>query len=788
MAQTNELKLIISAEVDRYITALNKAESQTNSFGSKAKSALMGIGTSLAAGFGIYELVNQLKGAYLAAEEVTRVNAKLEAVLKATGYSAGLTSSAIDDMATKMMDLTGVDDEVIKSAQTVLLTFRNIGKDVFPEATQAMLDMSAVMGQDLQSSAVQLGKALNDPIEGVSALRRVGVQLTQQQEDQIKVLVKNGQGLEAQKIILEELKKEFGGAAAASKTFSQEITTAFGNLQESVGQLLGNENAVTGYLRRLAEGWQIIIDKIRVATTEINKMSLTDAQTKLNNVESDRINAESKYGKKALNTPINKIGGMNLTPFDSVKSVYQKNLKDEAALNARIKLLYKQQQDREKSAAKAAEEAAKNKNRFNTGGKGSDKDKSDDSYKSLRSSIDDEKATLDYKTSLRRKAAQNGVDIEKNEYYKAVEALAVEHFNKLREIESSEASNKGQLKLKTNELYDKKASELKIKLDKEASDKEYELRQKAGEEKLKVIQEENQRFQDSYNKKIDLIRQYENERLVIENSNEVENYLTSQGYSKGASYFSELKKLYEDFRLEEKKINEESLLDEQQKNEAKLALNEAFKAKNKQIFADASEKDAEEFRQIWGNAYEDLFSQQRSFADISKKLMLDLAMYYMKLTLQQLALSESTALKEIALNSTSAIISAIKAVVGIPVIGPALAVGAAAGTAALIASYATKRAYGGGVKAGEPYIVGDGGKPEVFIPRSDGAIFPDANKFAQRQNGESQNVSQPVVVSPVYHINALDSKGVEKILKEHTETLGTLVTKYQAKQARYGRV
>jgi len=30
--------------------------------------------------------------------------------------------------------------------------------------------MSTAMGQDLKSSAIQLGKALNDPIQGVAAL------------------------------------------------------------------------------------------------------------------------------------------------------------------------------------------------------------------------------------------------------------------------------------------------------------------------------------------------------------------------------------------------------------------------------------------------------------------------------------------------------------------------------------------------------------------------------------------------------------------------------------------
>ena len=766
MPQNNELKLIISAEVEKYLAALNKAESQTNSFGSKAKSALMGIGTSLATGFGIYELVNQLKGAYLAAEEVSRVNARLEAVLKATGYAAGLTASNIDDMASKFMDLTGIDDEVIKGAQTVLLTFRNIGSDIFPEATQAMLDMSAVMGQDLQSSAVQLGKALNDPIEGVSALRRVGVQLTQQQEDQIKTLVKNNQGMEAQKIILEELKKEFGGAAAASKTFSQEITTAFGNLQESFGSLMQSENAITTYLRNLAGGWQVIIDKIRIASTEINNLSFDDAQTKLQDVEIKKYQIENDKMRQFLS------GGK-----EGIKSTAEyKNLEnEETALNKRIQLLYKQKQAQEELAKKAANEEAKNKNRFNTGG-GSKKteDKTENAYKSILDSINNESNAINTKNKLRQQAAKSGINTE-NEYYKAVESLALEKAAKLRDIETSDAANKGELKIKLNQLYTEKASQLEIDLALKKNKEIYEAEQKAGEERLQVIQEAQQRYQESYNKKIDLIKQYENERIVVENSDQVEKYLLEQGYNKGASYFSDLKKLYEDFRIEEKRINDESILDEQQKNEAKLALNEAYKAKTKQLFINANdketEKEAEKFKQIWGNAYEDLFSQQRNFVDISKKLMLDLTLYYMQLTLKRLALSESATLKEIALDSNSAIIKAIKSVVETPFVGPALAIGAAAGTAALIANFA-RRENGGPVIAGVPYIVGEK-RAEVFVPNQNGYIRPNTDGLHGGGAGGQQQQGTVAIINN-YNIKAWDSQDVKQYLYAHAKDIANI--------------
>ncbi len=76
----------------------------------------------------------------------------------------------------------------------------------------------------MKASAIQLGKALNDPTKGVTALSRVGVTFTQQQKDQIKALQESGDTMGAQKVILKELQKEFGGSAkAAGDTFAGKV-------------------------------------------------------------------------------------------------------------------------------------------------------------------------------------------------------------------------------------------------------------------------------------------------------------------------------------------------------------------------------------------------------------------------------------------------------------------------------------------------------------------------------------------------------------------------------------
>jgi hypothetical protein len=132
-----------------------------------------------------------------------------------------------------MLKKTGIDDEAIKSGENMLLTFTNVrneaGKnnDIFTQATKVTADLSVAFGKDMTESAILVGKALQDPIAGVTALRRVGVQLSEQQQQQIKDFVEAGDVMSAQKVILRELATEVGGSANAyGKTMAGQVAIA----------------------------------------------------------------------------------------------------------------------------------------------------------------------------------------------------------------------------------------------------------------------------------------------------------------------------------------------------------------------------------------------------------------------------------------------------------------------------------------------------------------------------------------------------------------------------------
>lgn len=179
--------------------------------------------------------------------KVGRISAQ---VIKSTGGVAKISAAQMGDLATAISNKTGADDEAIQSGENLLATFTNVrnetgkGNQIFDRATQAAVDMAAAMNNGtvdaagLKTANIQLGKALNDPIKGVSALSKVGVSFTADQKEQIKTLVESGRTLDAQKIILAEVGKEFGGAAQAAADPLTRLQTITGNLAEKFGGFL----------------------------------------------------------------------------------------------------------------------------------------------------------------------------------------------------------------------------------------------------------------------------------------------------------------------------------------------------------------------------------------------------------------------------------------------------------------------------------------------------------------------------------------------------------------------
>lgn len=171
-----------------------------------------------------------------------KADAQLKAVITSTNGIAGRSFEQLKKQASDLQNITLFGDEETQKAQAALLTFTKVQGDVFDETLPIILDMSAALGKNLQESSLQVGKALNDPILGVSALGEAGVQFTQKQKDMIKSLVEGGDAAAAQRIMLKELETQFGGSAEAAAKAGlgpyQQFQNRIGDIKESIGLLV----------------------------------------------------------------------------------------------------------------------------------------------------------------------------------------------------------------------------------------------------------------------------------------------------------------------------------------------------------------------------------------------------------------------------------------------------------------------------------------------------------------------------------------------------------------------
>jgi hypothetical protein len=180
---------------ERYERAVRKASSSNDDFAHGSARVRTGLGSfavggaavgGAVVGFGL--LGRAVMDATTGYQDHLKVVAQTDTVIRSTGGAANATSKEITGLANSLEAKTAVDGDVIQSGENMLLTFTNVrneagkGNDVFNQATRTLVDMSSALGTDTAQSAVQLGKALNDPIKGVGALSRVGVTFTDQQK------------------------------------------------------------------------------------------------------------------------------------------------------------------------------------------------------------------------------------------------------------------------------------------------------------------------------------------------------------------------------------------------------------------------------------------------------------------------------------------------------------------------------------------------------------------------------------------------------------------------------
>lgn len=258
----------VGADISEFKSSIKEAEKNAAGFSKKMEQIggkMQKLGNSLTVGLTL-PIGAFFKSSIDAAIEQENAIAELDAVIASTGGSAGVTRQELEKMASELQKVTKFGDDAILSGQSMLLTFTKIGKDVFPEATIAMLNMAEKFGS-METASIQLGKALNDPIAGVAALRRVGIQLTEQQEESIKAFMEVGDIASAQRVILAELETQFGGLAEAAGQTTAGQFAQFKNQLGDMTEIIGV--ALIPVLLRLMEAVIPMIEAFSNASPEM---------------------------------------------------------------------------------------------------------------------------------------------------------------------------------------------------------------------------------------------------------------------------------------------------------------------------------------------------------------------------------------------------------------------------------------------------------------------------------------------------------------------------------------
>jgi hypothetical protein len=244
---TLALNVEILGEFKKLTNATKGAEGSLAKLNDKVGSVSKGIGRAvggLAIALGFTGIVSGLKDAVRGAEEAKVANDRIDAIAKSMslfGNDTKKTTDRIKEFADQQELLVGVEAEVIKATQAKLLTFKEVAKSAdtmggaFDRATIIAQDLAAAGFGEATANATQLGKALNDPIRGISSLTRVGLTFTESQKSVIKSLQESGDMAGAQQVILAELERQVGGTSAATVTSSEKMALAFGAIQDAVG-------------------------------------------------------------------------------------------------------------------------------------------------------------------------------------------------------------------------------------------------------------------------------------------------------------------------------------------------------------------------------------------------------------------------------------------------------------------------------------------------------------------------------------------------------------------------
>lgn len=264
-----------SARTDRMEKSLKDAAAASSELSEKqsALGRVLTSGTAVIAGVtaaiaGVVAVSKDLISTYSVQEQA---EVRLEATLRATSSAIGMSSKELRDLASSFQEVTTYGDEAIIEVEKLFVASGSISRQALPRATEAVLDLAAAMGEDLNASAKRLAKALADPKSNLDALKDANIQLSDAQKEEIKQLQEQGDLMGAQSIILEKVESSYGGIAKALADTDTgkltQISNVWGDIKEGLGK---------GLLDSISPALDVLYDKLTKISAWITKNVTAD--------------------------------------------------------------------------------------------------------------------------------------------------------------------------------------------------------------------------------------------------------------------------------------------------------------------------------------------------------------------------------------------------------------------------------------------------------------------------------------------------------------------------------
>ena len=245
----------LRVEARNAISSLNKTSQATRSLSRNANgatkslaatsTAAKGLGASLATSLAPLLTVGAAVATVSNAIGTFQARERDVAILTQGLQNLGAGTAQLNQLqeaANKLGNQTLFNQEEFTRGFNLLTSFRNIGVDSYSRVAQAAADIAQVNQVDVNTSFMQLAKALQDPERNLSNLNRSGIAFTKQQTEVIKELMKTNKIAEAHAMILQIVEESYNGLAqAAAEGFAGEVDSlgeSFRDFSETLGKAL----------------------------------------------------------------------------------------------------------------------------------------------------------------------------------------------------------------------------------------------------------------------------------------------------------------------------------------------------------------------------------------------------------------------------------------------------------------------------------------------------------------------------------------------------------------------